>query len=142
MCFVYGNVEFNYYRYNTPSTIDADQGVPIVAATDKPIFITQLECHSITNTAVATPHWGIVPAGAERIAGTPHYQIDQIDFFPLGSLSVSMGTSSARASVGVGIPAKGAYSKVIVPPGGILVCYFETALNGTMGNSATGFCYA
>tara|TARA_R110002012_G_C11660299_1_gene612158 strand:+ start:3679 stop:4098 length:420 start_codon:yes stop_codon:yes gene_type:complete len=139
---VYGDVKFNYYRYNTPSTIDANQGVPIVVATDKPIVITQLAVFNITNTTIATPTWGIVPAGTERIGGTPHYQMDQIDFFALGNVASAVAGSSVQATVGAGIPSKGFFSKIIVPPGGILVCYFESALNGTIGNTATGYCYA
>ena len=140
MCSVYGDVKFNYYRYNTPSTIDANQGVPIVVASDKPIVITQLAAFNITNTVLATPNWSIVPAGSERIGGTPHYQMDQIDHFPLGN--VASAINSTFHITGAGIPSKSGYSKIIVPPGGILVCYFETALNGTIENTATGYCYA
>ena len=143
MCSVYGETTWNYYRYNTTGTIDANQGIPIVTATDRPIYITQLSIFSITNTANATMAYAIVPSGAERIGGTPHYQVDQLDIFSIGLTQGSVGPTSQTLPVGVvGMPTKGSFSYVVVPPGGILVAYPDIALNGTIGHTATGYCYA
>lgn len=138
------DVEYQYYRSSTSVSMDANQGFPIVIATDKPIKITQLAVFSITNTANATMGFGIIPAGAERIGGTPNYQMDQVDFFALGILSSSVGPSTPTSPLtAVGIPTKGQFSEIIVPPGGILVAYaVDIALNGNLGMTATGYCYA
>ena len=123
--------------------MDANQGFPIVIASEKAIYITELAVFNGTNTQAATMRFGIVPAGTERIGGTPHYEMAQIDFFPLGNLTADTTASTqTEALVAVGIPVKGQFSYIVVPPGGILVAYPSVALNGTMLQTAIGWQHA
>jgi len=136
-----GYGEFHFYSSLAPAT-DSGFGYPIVEApADKAIKLTQLSHYAVTNTANTEIIYYIVPTGSKTLADGS-YEIADITAFALGFLSISLMPSSIIGQVtAVGLPAKGAFTEIVIPAGAILVgAPSGTAnLNGTVQHRAIGY---
>jgi hypothetical protein len=132
---------FHYYKTLAPA-LDTAFGYPIVQApSNKALKITSLACVNGTNTAnselifyVAPYQTPILPDGS--------FELTLNDFFfPLGFANVQTGAMTGIAPMQIiGLPAKGAYSEIILPPGSILIAGTGSVnLNGTVQYSAIGY---
>lgn len=133
--------KFHYYSSLSPA-IDSGFGYPVVEApADKAIKLTQLSYYAVTNTTNTEINFYIVPAGSERIADGS-YEIANLTAFSLGGLNVSLMPSSIISQLpAVGLPAKGAFSDIIIPAASIMIAVVGSSgnLDGTVQYRAIGY---
>jgi len=133
--------QFNYYKTLAPAT-DTAFGYPIIyAPADKALKITSLACVNGTNTANSEIIFYIAPTQTSTLADGSFDLVANDFFFPLGLVSLSTGAMTGVSPMVIaGIPAKGAYSEIILPPGSMLIAGTGSVnFNGTIQYSATGY---
>lgn len=134
--------QFHYYKTLSPA-IDTGFGYPIVQApSDKALKITSLACVNGTNTANTEIIFYIAPYQTSILNDGTFDMTANDFFFPLGLINLSTGAMSGLSPMGVvGIPGKGAYSEIILPPGSMLIAMPGSGanFNGTMQYSAIGY---
>jgi len=132
---------FHYYKTLAPS-LDTAFGYPIVyAPADKALKITSLSCVNGTNTANSEIIFYLSPNKTSDLSDGSFDMTANDFFFPLGFVALSTGAMTGVSPMQiVGIPAKGAYSEVILPPGSMLIAAAGSVnFNGTIQYSATGY---
>ena len=133
--------KFHYFKTLSPS-LDTAFGYPIIQApSDKALKITSLACANATNTANSEICFYIAPYQTSSLAdGSFDLTINDF-FFPLGLVSLSTGAmTGVSPMVIVGIPAKGAFTDVILPAGSMLIAGAGSVnFNGTIQYSAIGY---
>jgi len=133
--------QFHYYKTLAPAT-DSAFGYPIVLApSDKAIRLTACAAVNGTNTANSEIIFYIAPYQTPTLADGSFDLAANDFFFPLGLPNVSTGAATGISPITfAGIPSKGAFTEIIIPPGGMLVAGCGSVnFNGTIQYSATGY---
>lgn len=133
--------KFHYYKTLAPA-LDTAFGYPVCQSPpNKALKLTALAAVNGSNTANSEIIWYIAPYKTSTIADGSFDLTANDFFFPIGLVSLSTGAMTGISPVAiVGIPAKGAYSEIILPPGSMLIAGTGTVnLNGTIQYSAIGY---
>lgn len=132
---------FHYIKTLSPS-LDTAFGYPIVQApSNKALKITALSAFNATNTANTELLLYIAPYQTPTLTDGS-FDMNANDFFiPIGFLSLSTGAISGISPMTfVGLPSKGAFSEIILPPGSMLIAGTGSVnLNGTIQYSGIGY---
>lgn len=132
---------FHYYKTLVPA-LDTAFGYPIVQApSDKALRITTLSAFNVTNTANSEIIMYIAPYQTPTLADGSFELVPNDFFFPQGFVNLSTGAMTGVSPMQiVGIPAKGGFSEIMLPPGSMLVAGTGSVnLNGTVQYSAIGY---
>jgi hypothetical protein len=132
---------FHYYKTLAPQ-LDTGFGYPIVQSpSNKALKLTALAAVNGTNTANSEIIFYIAPYQTSDLVDGSFELANNDFFFPLGLVSLSTGAMTGISPMGiVGIPAKGAYSEIILPPGSMLIAGTGSVnFNGTIQYSAIGY---
>ncbi len=133
--------QFHYYKTLAPQ-LDTAFGYPIIVApADKAIKVTSLAAVNGTNTANTEIIFYIAPYQTSILADGSFDLTANDFFFPLGFIALSTGAMTGISPMAVvGIPGKGAYSEITLPPGSMLIAGTGTVnFNGTIQYSAIGY---
>tara|TARA_R110002012_G_C11656095_1_gene611743 strand:- start:1727 stop:2164 length:438 start_codon:yes stop_codon:yes gene_type:complete len=133
--------QFHYFKTLSPS-LDTAFGYPILQApSDKALKLTSLAAVNGTNTANSEIIFYIAPYQTPTLADGSFDMTLNDFFFPIGLVSLSTGAmTGVSPMVMVGIPAKGAFTEIILPPGSMLIAAAGSVnFNGTIQYSAIGY---
>ena len=133
--------KFTYHTTLTPK-FDTNFAYPVLSSPPtKALKLVTLSMYNVTNTATAEMFLFIIPNTQPDLSdGT--YTMAALTSFAVGVPAASLGGSSNIQPITVvGIPAKGTYGEVTMPPNSILLamCTPTANLNGTIQWSAISY---
>jgi len=133
--------KFHYFKTLAPA-IDSAFGYPIIQApSNKALKIISCAAVNATNTANSEIILYIAPYQTPTLADGSFDLAANDFFFPLGLPNISTGAATGISPViFAGIPSKGAFTEIILPPGSMLIAGCGTVnFNGTIQYSAIGY---
>jgi len=133
--------KFHYFKTLSPS-LDTAFGYPVVQApSNKALKITALSAVNGTNTANSEIIFYIAPYQTSILTDGSFDMTANDFFFPIGLVNLSTGAITGVSPMAiVGIPAKGGFSTITLPPGSMLIAAAGSVnLNGTIQYSAIGY---
>jgi len=132
--------KFRYYSTTAPQ-LDAAFGYPIFQApADKAVKVTALAVFNGTNSANTEINVAILPTQTSSLIDGSYSILDN-QVFVLGLINASVtGSTVVNPLTFAGLPTKGQFTEIIVPPGAMLLAYAPTVnLNGTMEYRAIAY---
>lgn len=132
--------KFHYYSTVAP-LLDAAFGYPIMQSPATcAIRITSLAAFNVTNSANTEIVIAILPNQTSVLPDGSYSLIDN-QVFVLGLPNAAMtGSTVVNPITFSGLPTKGAFTEIIVPPGAMLIAFAPTVnLNGTIEYRSIGY---
>jgi hypothetical protein len=132
--------KFRYYSTTTPQ-LDATFGYPIFQAPpNKALKVTALAVFNGTNSANTEINVAILPTKTSSLIDGSYSILDN-QVFVLGLINASVtGSTVVNPLTFAGLPTKGQFTEIIVPPGAMLLAFAPTVnLNGTMEYRAIAY---